>query len=186
MPISMPSRRRIITVLGAAAALPLLLSGDQHTNTTRLYRWRGSGDAAQVDSGYGVGRRFRFGGPAATNWLVMLYDRGNRRGAPQPIPSLEMSPWIDPTCRRLTETLRIFAQVSGYLAPAPHVQLAEQGVDMRLRGCHANVQPASDLLVTEPGPDQFGSLPLAFGKPGYPSWRFAAGAEASGEGDLAE
>jgi thiamine biosynthesis lipoprotein len=42
MPISMPSRRRIITVLGAAAALPLLLSGDQHTNTTRLYRWRGT------------------------------------------------------------------------------------------------------------------------------------------------
>ena len=33
---------------------------------------------------------------------------------------------------------------------------------MRLRRCQADVQPAGDLLVTEPGPDQFGSLPLAF------------------------
>jgi FAD:protein FMN transferase len=38
----MLSRRRVITILGAAAGLPFLPSGDQPKNATRLHRWRGT------------------------------------------------------------------------------------------------------------------------------------------------
>src|SRR5215469_748503 len=36
------SRRRAITILGAAAGLPLLPSGDQPGYTTPLHRWQGT------------------------------------------------------------------------------------------------------------------------------------------------
>jgi FAD:protein FMN transferase len=36
------SRRRVITILGAVAGMPLLPSGDQPKNATRLHRWRGT------------------------------------------------------------------------------------------------------------------------------------------------
>src|SRR5262249_50088533 len=38
----MLSRRRVITILGAVAGLPLLPSGDQPTNAARLHRWQGT------------------------------------------------------------------------------------------------------------------------------------------------
>jgi thiamine biosynthesis lipoprotein len=38
----MLSRRRVVTILGAAAGLPLLASGDQPKNTMRLHRWQGT------------------------------------------------------------------------------------------------------------------------------------------------
>jgi FAD:protein FMN transferase len=38
----MLSRRRVITILGAVAGLPLLPSGDQPKNATRLHRWQGT------------------------------------------------------------------------------------------------------------------------------------------------
>ena len=38
----MLSRRRVITILGAVAVLPLLPSGDQPKNAARLHRWRGT------------------------------------------------------------------------------------------------------------------------------------------------
>jgi FAD:protein FMN transferase len=38
----MLSRRRAITILGAVAGLPLLPSGDQPNNATRLHRWQGT------------------------------------------------------------------------------------------------------------------------------------------------
>jgi FAD:protein FMN transferase len=38
----MLSRRRVITILGAVAGLPLLPTGDQPKNAARLYRWRGT------------------------------------------------------------------------------------------------------------------------------------------------
>jgi FAD:protein FMN transferase len=37
-----PSRRQAITILGAVAGLPLLLSGDRPKDATRLYRWQGT------------------------------------------------------------------------------------------------------------------------------------------------
>src|SRR5258707_6175436 len=82
--------------------------------------------------------------------------------------------------------LPVLAQVGGHLASTMRVQLAEQVVDVRLRRCQADVQPAGDLLVAEPGPDQFGSLPFAFGERGYREWRVVAAAGAGGEGDPAE
>src|SRR5215472_4819728 len=39
---SMPSRRRVIAILGAAAGLPFLLSEDQPSNAALLHRWRGT------------------------------------------------------------------------------------------------------------------------------------------------
>jgi thiamine biosynthesis lipoprotein len=38
----MLSRRRVITILGAVAGLPLLPSGDQPKNAMRLHRWQGT------------------------------------------------------------------------------------------------------------------------------------------------
>src|SRR5260370_21160658 len=38
----MLSRRRVITILGAVAGLPILPAGDEPNNVTRLHRWRGT------------------------------------------------------------------------------------------------------------------------------------------------
>ena len=42
MPTGMLSRRRVITILGAAAGLPLLPAADTPKDTANLYRWRGT------------------------------------------------------------------------------------------------------------------------------------------------
>jgi FAD:protein FMN transferase len=39
---SMLSRRRVLTIIGAAAGLPLLPFADQPSNAARLYRWQGT------------------------------------------------------------------------------------------------------------------------------------------------
>jgi FAD:protein FMN transferase len=39
---SMLSRRRVLTIIGAVAGLPLLPSADQPSNAARLYRWQGT------------------------------------------------------------------------------------------------------------------------------------------------
>ena len=41
-PRGVPSRRRVITILGAVAGLPLLLSADEPENPMRLHRWQGT------------------------------------------------------------------------------------------------------------------------------------------------
>ena len=41
-PQDVPSRRRVITILGAVAGLPLLLSADEPENPMRLHRWQGT------------------------------------------------------------------------------------------------------------------------------------------------
>jgi hypothetical protein len=40
-PQGVPSRRRVITILGAVAGLPLLLSADEPENPMRMHRWQG-------------------------------------------------------------------------------------------------------------------------------------------------
>jgi len=41
-PRGVPSRRRVITILGAVAGLPLFLSADEPENPMRLHRWQGT------------------------------------------------------------------------------------------------------------------------------------------------
>src|ERR1700730_6353758 len=82
--------------------------------------------------------------------------------------------------------LPVLAQVVRHLAPTPRVQLAEQVMNVRLCCCQADVQPAGDLFVTEPGPDQFGSLPFAFGEWGYREGAVASIVGAGAESDPAE
>src|SRR5260221_1776881 len=54
----MLSRRRVITILAAVAGLPLLPSGDQPKNATRLHRWQGTALGNDADaSRYSVGLR---------------------------------------------------------------------------------------------------------------------------------
>src|SRR6266404_8881774 len=86
----------------------------------------------------------------------------------------------------LAGMLRVLVQADDHLAPALHIQLAEQVVDMRLRCRQADVQPTGNLLVTEPRRDQLGGLPLAPGERDCRGWRVAADAEALGDGDPVE
>src|SRR6516164_1413720 len=82
--------------------------------------------------------------------------------------------------------LSVLVQADDHLAPALHIQLAQQAVDMCLRCCQADVQPTGDLLVTEPRRDQLGGLPFASGERECRGWRIAADAEALGDGDPVE
>src|SRR6516164_9967827 len=70
------------------------------------------------------------------------------------------------TSPQLAAILRVLVQADDHLAPALHIQLAEQVVDMQLRCRQADVQPTGDLLVTEPRRDQLGGLPFAPGERG--------------------
>src|SRR5271165_2768219 len=82
--------------------------------------------------------------------------------------------------------LLVRPQAADHLASALHVQLAEQVVDMRLRRRQADVEPAGNLLVAEPGPDQLGGLALARGERWHRRCRVTAVAEPRGDGDPAE
>src|SRR5712691_4043076 len=86
----------------------------------------------------------------------------------------------------LAGMLRVLLQANDHLAPALHIQLAEQVVDMQLRCRQADVQPTGDFLVTEPRRDQLGGLPFAPGERECRRWRVAADAEALGDGDPVE
>src|SRR5215510_2446737 len=77
-------------------------------------------------------------------------------------------------------------QADDDLAPALHIKLAEQVVDMHLRCRQADVQPTGDLLVAEPCRDQLGGLSFAPGERECRRWRVAAYPEAFGDGDPAE
>src|SRR5947207_2825292 len=74
-------------------------------------------------------------------------------------------------------------QADDHLAPAWHIPLAQQVVDMHLRRRPADVGPTGDLLVTEPRRDQLGGLPFAPGKWRCRRWRVAADPEALSDGD---
>jgi hypothetical protein len=70
------------------------------------------------------------------------------------------------TRRHLARMVRVPVQADDHLAPALHIQLAEQVVDMQLRCRQADVHPTGDLLVTEARRDQLGGLPFAPGERG--------------------
>src|SRR5215469_2179576 len=60
--------------------------------------------------------------------------------------------------------LHALVQADDHLAPALHIQLAEQVVDMQLRCRETDIQPSGDFLVAEPRRDQLGGLPFAPGE----------------------
>ena len=90
------------------------------------------------------------------------------------------------TSPHLAAILRVLVQADDHLAPALHIQLAEQVVDMQLRCRETDIQPSGDFLVAEPRRDQLGGFPFAPGERECPGWLVAADAEALGDGDPEE
>jgi hypothetical protein len=93
------------------------------------------------------------------------------QGEARPDYGLALEPEDEPagssqTRLHLAGMLYPLVQADDHLAPALHIQLAEQVVDMQLRCRQADVQPTSDLLVTEPRRNQLGCLPFAPGERG--------------------
>src|SRR5437879_3517420 len=104
------------------------------------------------------GQAVLLGSPRATASLGLNYG-------------LAIEPEDEPAGSRLTRLHLVgmpcaLVQADDHLAPALHIQLAEQVVDMQLRCRQADVQPTGDLLVTEPRRDQLGGLPFAPGERG--------------------
>src|SRR5437667_7813568 len=114
--------------------------------------------------------------PAMRQAQISAMDVAACRGEARLDYGLAIAPEDEPAGSSLTRVhlagmLYSLVQADDHLAPALHIQLAEQVVDMQLRCSQADVQPTGDLLVTKPRRDQLGGLPFAPGERGCRGWR---------------